>query len=134
MSLLIEAEPEPPDDGVLFVDRRVLAFRAPALLEILNAVWADGGTGMRARGLRFLTSTQQLMIDVQIERRRSERSMKAGELLPLLIGWCIGARVALPSMAEKSVRITPGGVVLDCCTSHLGMPEYRRLRPARAVW
>ena len=132
MSLLIEVEPEPPrppDDGVLFVDRRVLAFRGPALLEILTTVWLDGGTGMRALGLRFVTSRQQLLVEVDVLGRRMERTLRAGELLPLLIAYCIGARIALPSHAEKAVRITTGGVVLDCGTTHLSLPPYRRRRP-----
>lgn len=132
MSLLIEVEPEPPrppDDGVLFLDRRVLAFRAPALLEILTTVWMDGGVGMRACGLRFITSRQLLLVEVEALGRREERSLRAGELLPLLIAWCIGARIALPSQAEKAVRITAGGVVLDCGTTHLSLPPYHRRRP-----
>lgn len=132
MSLLIEVEPEPPpppDDGVLFVDRRVLAFRAPALLEILTAIWSDGGTGMRARSLRFITSRQLLMVGVELAGARTERTLRAGEVLPLLIAWCIGARIALPIHAEKSVRITAGGLVLDCVASHLSVPGFRRRRP-----
>ena len=131
MSLLIEVEPEPPpppDDGVLFVDRRVLAFRGPALLEILTAIWMDGGTGMRARSLRFITSRQLLLVEVETPGQRLERSLRASELLPLLIAWCIGARIALPSHAEKAVRVTAGGVVLDCGITHLSLPPYRRRR------
>ena len=136
MSLLIEVEPEPPpppDDGVLFVDRRVLAFRAPALREILTTVWLEGGTGMRALGLRFFTSRQLLVVEVEALGRRMERNLGAGELLPLLIAWCIGARIALPSHAEKAVRITQGGVVLDCGTTHLSLPPYRRPRTGARV-
>ena len=132
MSLLIEVEPEPPrppDDGVLFVDRRVIAFRAPALLEILTVVWMDGGTGMRARAVRFITSRQLLQVDVDMHGARAERSMRAGDILPVLIAWCIGARIALPSQAEKAVRVTAGGVVLDCGITHLSLPPYRRRRP-----
>ena len=131
MSLLIEVEPEPPlpDDGALFVDRRVLAFRAPALLEILTAVWTDGGIGVRAVGLRFGTARQILLIEVEQQGQRMERSLRAGDLLPLLIAWCIGARIALPSNAEKAVRITTAGVVLDCGVTHVSLPPYRRRRP-----
>lgn len=132
MSLLIEVEPEPPpspDDGVLFVDRRVLAFRTPALLEILTAIWTDGGAGMRARSVRFNTSRQILTVEVDGPGHSVKRTLRAGDLLPLLIAWCIGARVALPIHAEKSVRITPGGVVLDCVASHLSLPTFRRRRP-----
>jgi len=142
MSLLIEVEPEPvppraPEDGALLIDRRVLAFRAPALLEILNAVWAEGGTGMRARGLRFITSRQLLLVEMGAPGG-DERSLRAAELLPLLIAWCIGARIALPSQAEKTVRITSGGAVLHCCVTHLAVPRYRRRGPggprALAEW
>lgn len=129
MSLLIEAEREPagpPDDGALFVDRRVLAFRAPALCEMLTRVWLDGGTGMRALGVRFITSRQMLQVEVDVLGHRMERSLRSSELLPLLIAWCIGARIALPSHAEKTVRITSGGAVLDCGITHLSLPPYRR--------
>ena len=132
MSLLIEVEREPagpPDDGALFVDRRVLAFRAPALCEMLTRVWLDSGTGMRALGVRFITSRQMLQVEVDVLGQRMERSLRSSELLPLLIAWCIGARIALPSHAEKTVRITSGGVVLDCGITHLSLPPYRRRKP-----
>lgn len=131
MSLLIDAEPEPPrqDDGALFVDRRVLAFRGPALLEILSTIWMEAGLGVRAQGLRFITSRQILTVEVDVLGNRQQRNLGAADLLPLLIAWCIGARIALPRHAEKAVRITAGGVVLDCGVTHLSLPAYRRRRP-----
>ena len=131
MSLLIDVGPEEeraPDDGALFVDRRVLAFRAPALCEILTTVWLDGGTGMQARAIHFLTAGQILRVEVDLNGRLSQRSLRANELLPLLIAWCIGSRIALPSQAEKAVHITSGGAVLDCGITHFSLPRYRRKR------
>lgn len=115
-----------PDDGAVFVDRRVLAFRAAALCELLTAVWQESGAGMRATGIRFSTSRQMLHVAVALSGERLERNMPASELLPMLIAWCLGARIALPSQAEKSVRVTSGGVVLDCVIAHGNLPGYRR--------
>lgn len=117
------------DDGAVFVDRRVIAFRAPALCAILTAVWQDSGTGMRALSLRFATARQMLHVESDLAGDRVERQVPAGELLPLLIAYCIGARIALPSQAEKSVRITTGGAVLDCVIAHGSLPPFRRQRP-----
>jgi len=115
-----------PDDGAVFVDRRVIAFRAPALCEILSVVWLDAGTGMRATAMRFSTSRQMIHATVDLAGGEMERNLPASELLPLLIAYCLGARIALPSQAEKSVRITSGGAVLDCVTTHGSLPHFRR--------
>ncbi len=117
-----------PDDGAVFVDRRVIAFRAAALCQLLTAVWQEAGTGMRARDIRFSTSRQMIHVAVDLLGERLERNLPASELLPLLIAYCLGARIALPSQAEKSVRITSGGVVLDCVIAHGSLPAYRRRR------
>lgn len=119
-----------PDDGAVFVDRRVIAFRAAALCELLTAVWHDAGAGMRARSIRFATSRQMIHVVVDVLGERMERNLPASELLPLLIAYCLGARIALPSQAEKSVRVTSGGVVLDCVIAHGSLPAYRK-RPDR---
>ncbi len=124
-----EAPRGPPDDGAVFVDRRVIAFRAPALCAILSTVWQDTGAGMRALSLRFSTARQMLHVETDLAGSRIERQVPAGELLPLLIAYCIGARIALPSQAEKSVRITSGGAVLDCVIAHGSLPPFRRQRP-----
>lgn len=118
-----------PDDGAVFVDRRVIAFRGPALCDILSAVWLDAGTGMRAAGIRFSTSRQIVHVTVDLLGERLERNLPASELLPLLIAYCLGARIALPCHAEKSVRVTSGGAVLDCVIAHGTLPSYRRHRP-----
>ena len=122
-----DVAPGAPEDGAVFLDRRVLAFSASALCEALTAIWQGAGTGMRAVGVRFSTARQMIHVEVEMGRERLERPLRASELVPLLIGFCMGARVALPSRATKSVRVTSGGVVLDCIM-HGGLPEYRRPR------
>jgi hypothetical protein len=118
-----------PDDGAVFVDRRVIAFRAEALCDILTIVWSDAGIGLRACAIRFGTARQVLQVEIEMRGERLERQVSAGELLPILIAYCIGARIALPSQAEKSVRITSGGAVLDCVIAHGSLPRFRRRRP-----
>ena len=61
------APDEPADYSAVFVDRRVIAFRAPALCALLTSVWQDNGSGMHARAIRFSTA-QQMLVDRPIQR------------------------------------------------------------------
>jgi hypothetical protein len=122
------APDEPADYSAVFVDRRVIAFRAPALCALLTSVWQDNGSGMHARAIRFSTAQQMLHVEVEQAGRRLGRQVLSSELLPLIIAYCIGARIGLPANAEKSVLITTGGAVLDCVIGHGSLPPYRRTR------
>jgi len=122
------APDEPGEYSTVFVDRRVIAFRAPALCALLTSIWQDNGSGMQARAIRFSTAQQMLHVEVEQAGRRLERQVLSSELLPLIIAYCIGARIGLPANSEKSVLITTGGAVLDCVLAHGGLPPFRRKR------
>lgn len=86
---------------------------------------------MQARAIRFSTAQQMLHVEVEQAGRRLERQVLSSELLPLIIAYCIGARIGLPANSEKSVLITTGGAVLDCVLAHGGLPPFRRKRRMR---
>ena len=116
------------ENDAVFVDRRVIAFRAPALCALLTSVWQENGSQVQVGAIRFSTAQQKLMVEVEQAGRRLERQVLSSELLPLIIAYCIGARIGLPANAEKSVLITTGGVVLDCVIAHGSLPPFRRKR------
>ena len=122
------APDEAAETSAVFVDRRVIAFRTPALIMLLTSVWQENGSGMQVRAIRFSTSQQKLLVEVEQAGRRLERQVLSSELLPLIIAYCIGARIGLPANAEKSVLITTGGAVLDCVIAHGSLPPFRRKR------
>ena len=122
------APDETADSSAVFVDRRVIAFRAPALSMLLTSMWQENGSGMQVRAIRFSTSQQKLLVEAEQAGRRLERQVLSSELLPLIIAYCIGARIGLPANSEKSVLITTGGAVLDGVISRGGLPPMRRKR------
>lgn len=122
------APDEPAEYSAIFIDRRVIAFRAPALCALLTSVWQDNGSGMHVRAIRFSTAQQMLHVEVDQAGKRLERLVLSSELLPMIIAYCIGARIGLPVNAEKSVLITTGGAVLDCVIAHGSLPPFRRKR------
>ena len=116
------------ENNAVFVDRRVIAFRAPALRALLASVWQENGSQVQLGAIRFSTSQQKLMVEVEQAGRRLERQVLSSELLPLIIAYCLGAQIGLPANAEKSVLITTGGAVLDCVIAHGSLPPFRRKR------
>ena len=126
------AGPAAPDaaaeNNAVFVDRRVIAFQAPALRALLTSVWQENGSQVQVGAIRFSTAQQKLMVEVEQAGRRLERQVLSSELLPLIIAYCLGARIGLPANAEKSVLITTGGAVLDCVLTHGSLPPFRRKR------
>ena len=119
---------ETADGHEVFVDRRVIAFRVPALRALLTSVWQENGSRMQVLAIHFSTSQQKLLVEVEQAGRRLERQVLSSELLPLIIAYCLGAQIGLPANAEKSVLITTGGAVLDCVIAHGSLPPFRRKR------
>lgn len=119
-------------EGAIFVDRRALAFKERALCGALNALWKENSTGVRAAGAKFLTAQQQVILTLNVGDQTEHRTLGAAELAPLLIGYCIGARLPLPASAVKTVTVNPGGVLLDFMLAYTTMPAYRGMKTPSA--
>lgn len=119
-------------EGAIFVDRRALAFKERALCGALNALWKENSTGVRAAGAKFLTAQQQVILTLNVGEQTEHRTLGAAELAPLLIGYCIGARLPLPASAVKTVTVNPGGVMLDFMLAYSTMPAYRGMKTPSA--
>ena len=119
-------------EGAIFVDRRALAFKERGLCDALNALWKENSTGVRAAGAKFLTAQQQVVLTLNVGEQVERRTLGAAELAPLLIGYCIGARLPLPASAVKTVTVNPAGVLLDFMLVYTTMPPYRGMKTPSA--
>ncbi len=98
------------------IDRRMVAFRSATLLAAMNSV----GNSLRLQQCTSGAHTvimQPVSNSVQFQGE-SESGIRLWELsgpqlAALLIRYCIAARIPLPTRANKTVTVTPDGVVID---------------------
>jgi hypothetical protein len=128
---IAQAQSEARDDAV-FVDRRALAFKGRGLCEALNALWKANGVSDRASAAEFAAAQQEVVLTMVTADSTLRRTVTAADLTPLLIGYCISARLPLPAAAVKTVTVKPGGVMLDFMISSSTVPPCRGARDAKA--
>jgi hypothetical protein len=108
------------------IDRREIAFDARALLSVV----AGCGERARAIGLPPLKPTgvgfdpNGNLITFSYGRNPAVQ-VSADRLGALLVSYCIRARIPLPRLPDKEVRVTADAVVIVIRTQYSGTPSIR---------
>jgi hypothetical protein len=116
-----------PDPLAALIDRRVLAFRPPALIAAMECVGKQ--LGLRDEedivSVAFqpkLTAISFSLLDGAATR---EKVVGGSDLAGLLIAYCVSTSVPLPSRASKTVTVLEHGVMLDMIVSYRKPPHRR---------
>jgi hypothetical protein len=126
MAEILAATRDP--DAAALIERRVLAFRPAALV----AAMQRGGKGLgllkeeEVTEARPLPDRQAVAFTLRQDGVATERVLGIPELTAMLIAYCIGAGLPLPSRAGKTVQVTQGGVTLDFVMSFAAPPRGAR--------
>jgi hypothetical protein len=128
------AQPSAPSrdpEQAALIDRRVIAFRPLALVAAMQSAGPQLGllSEEEVTEARPLPGRQAVAFDLRHDGTISERVLGAAELGSVLIAYCIGAGVPMPSRAGKTLEVTRGGVTLDFVTTY-GTPPRR----TRGAW
>ena len=119
----------------VLIDRRMVAFRAPTLLAAMNSV----GNSLKllqspsgAHTVHMLPDSNAVLFEGHSDTGACSWQVSGSELAALMIGYCIAARIPLPTKSSKTVTITSDAVVLDFITMFSKPPQaqvFGRLKP-----
>jgi hypothetical protein len=111
---------------ISIIDRRELEFDARALISIIarSARWANSVGLPSARPVRVEFDPAGSRIVLGYDGAGTD-IITAERLGALLVSYCVRARVPLPRLAEKSVRIEANSVVVGFTTYFSEVPEGR---------
>ncbi len=119
------------DPDAILIDRRMIVFKP----YMLCAAVEQAGRARLELPLTEVThvalqpGTQSVRFRFGFGEAAIEREMGGAELAALLIVYCIGARIPLPTRAAKTVSVTRSGVLLDFVMSFTTAPVW--VRPSR---
>jgi hypothetical protein len=112
---------------ISIIDRRELEFDARALISIIgrSVHWANsmGLPGSRPTSVDFNPAAGGIILNYE---GKATDIISAERLGALLVSYCIRARIPLPKLAEKSVRIQANAVVVAFSTHYSDVPEARQ--------
>lgn len=113
------------DPNAALIDRRVIAFRVPSLIAAMEQVGPSLGliTGQAVTDAATLPAEQAVLFQLGHGPAAERRRVGGAELAALLIAYCLGAKIPLPSRATKSISVTGNGVLLDLVVSLASPPR-----------
>ncbi len=122
--------------SAVLIDRRMVAFRAPTLVAAMNTVGKSlkiMGSPSGAYAAHMLPDSDAVRFEGHGDVGPVSWKVSGSQLAALMIGYCIAARIPLPTKSSKTVTITSDAVVLDFITMFPNPPHaqvFGRLKPS----
>jgi hypothetical protein len=113
------------DADAVLLERRVIAFRPPALIAAMEQGGGLIGPPLEGRVVEAETLPARNGVRFVIRRdtMQTERVVAGSQLVALLIIWCGAVGIPLPAKAVKRLALEPSGALLHFTTSMQRLPR-----------